>query len=148
MRECLKETASEPDSDISPDSLFQQLSQMKSDCSEKELTLATLPALTMSGLDVPVRETIHAYHTHLAERNALDFPDLLYRTRSMLALLPEKRTKWAARFQWIQMDEVQDTHVSEYESSACSPPTPPASPSSAISTRPSTNGAAPTPTKS
>ena len=33
----------------------------------------------------------------------------------MFALLPEKRAKWAGRFQWIQMDEVQDTHVSEYE---------------------------------
>jgi DNA helicase-2/ATP-dependent DNA helicase PcrA len=108
MRECLKAP------DLSPDSLFQQLSQMKSDCAEKELTLATIPALDMRHLAAPVRATILAYHQHLAERNALDFPDLLYRTRAMLALLPEKRAKWSARFQWIQMDEVQDTHVSEY----------------------------------
>ena len=109
MRECLKAP------DISPDSLFQQLSQMKSDCAEKELTLATIPALDMRHLAAPVRATILAYHQQLAERNALDFPDLLYRTRAMLALLPEKRAKWSARFQWIQMDEVQDTHLSEYE---------------------------------
>ena len=109
MRECLKAP------DISPDSLFQQLSQMKSDCAEKELTLATIPALDMRHLAAPVRATILAYHQHLAERNALDFPDLLYRTRAMLALLPEKRAKWSARFRWIQMDEVQDTHLSEYE---------------------------------
>ena len=109
MRECLKAP------DISPDSLFQQLSQMKSDCAEKELTLATIPALDMRHLAAPVRATILAYHQQLAERNALDFPDLLYRTRAMLALLPEKRAKWSARFRWIQMDEVQDTHLSEYE---------------------------------
>jgi superfamily I DNA/RNA helicase len=109
MRECLKAP------DISPDSLFQQLSQMKSDCTEQELTLATIPALDMRRLAAPVRATVLAYHQHLAERNALDFPDLLYRTRAMLALLPEKRAKWSARFQWIQMDEVQDTHLSEYE---------------------------------
>ena len=109
MRECLKAP------DISPDSLFQQLSQMKSDCAEKELTLATIPALDMRRLAAPVSATLLAYHQHLAERNALDFPDLLYRTRAMLALLPEKRAKWSARFRWIQMDEVQDTHLSEYE---------------------------------
>jgi ATP-dependent exoDNAse (exonuclease V) beta subunit len=109
MRECLKAP------DISPDSLFQQLSQMKSDCAEKELTLATIPALDMRRLSAPVSATLLAYHQHLAERNALDFPDLLYRTRAMLALLPEKRAKWSARFRWIQMDEVQDTHLSEYE---------------------------------
>ena len=109
MRESLKAP------DISPDSLFQQLSQMKSDCAEKELTLATIPALDMRRLAAPVSATLLAYHQHLAERNALDFPDLLYRTRAMLALLPEKRAKWSARFRWIQMDEVQDTHLSEYE---------------------------------
>jgi superfamily I DNA/RNA helicase len=76
--------------------------------------LATIPALDMRHLPAPVSATLLAYHQHLAERNALDFPDLLYRTRAMLALLPEKRAKWSARFQWIQMDEVQDTHVSEY----------------------------------
>jgi hypothetical protein len=32
----------------------------------------------------------------------------------MLAVLPEKRARWSARFQWIQMDKVKDTHVSEY----------------------------------
>jgi hypothetical protein len=33
----------------------------------------------------------------------------------MLNLLPEKRANYSVRFQWIQMDEVQDTHVSEIE---------------------------------
>ena len=39
MRECRKAP------DISPDSLFQQLSQMKSDCAEQELTLASIPTV-------------------------------------------------------------------------------------------------------
>lgn len=74
IRECLKAP------DITPDSLFQQLSQMKSDCAEKELMLATIPALDMRHLPAPVRATLLAYHQHLTERNALDFPDLLDRT--------------------------------------------------------------------
>ena len=109
FRQCLKGT------DISPDSAYQQLSEMKSDCPAKDLSLAHLPELRSFRIPEPFRKAIRAYHEHLTERNALDFPDLLYRTRAMLALLPEKRAKWSARFQWVQMDEVQDTHVSEYE---------------------------------
>ncbi len=109
LRQCLSGT------DISPDSAFWQLSQIKSDCPAESLSLSQIPQLDTSRLAEPFRKAIRTYHEHLAERNALDFSDLLYRTRAMLAKLPEKRSKWSGRFQWIQTDEVQDTHVSEYE---------------------------------
>ncbi|MCX6878649.1 MAG: UvrD-helicase domain-containing protein [Verrucomicrobia bacterium] len=109
LRDCLTGTG------IGPDSAFWQLSQIKSDCPPECLTLGEIPALNLSGLAEPYRKAFRTYHEHLAERHALDFPDLLYRTRAMLAILPDKRKKWADRFQWIQMDEVQDTHLSEYE---------------------------------
>lgn len=113
LRQCLK-GASIP-SDITPDSAFWQLSQLKSDCPPASLTLAEIPTLNLAGLSVPLINAFRTYHEHLAERHALDFSDLLYRTRGMFAHSPAKREKWAARFQWIQMDEVQDTHDSEYE---------------------------------
>ena len=113
LRQCLSATGTP--TDISPDSAFWQLSQLKSDCPRETLTLSEIPTLNLAGLSEPFQKAIRAYHELLAERNALDFSDLLYRTRAMLASLPEKRAKWAARFQWIQMDEVQDTHLSEYE---------------------------------
>ena len=100
---------------LSPDNAYWQLSQMKSDCPSELLTLAEVPRFCTSKGFSSFREAFHTYHVRLAERNALDFSDLLYRTRAMFATLPEKRRKWSARFQWIQMDEVQDTHVSEYE---------------------------------
>lgn len=109
LRQCLSGT------DLSPDAAFWQLSQMKADCPNGSLTLSQIPQLDTSCLAGPFRKAIRIYHEHLAERNALDFSDLLYRTRAMLAKLPEKRSKWSGRFQWIQTDEVQDTHVSEYE---------------------------------
>lgn len=109
LRDCLTGTT------ISPDAAFWQLSQIKSDCPAECLSLAEIPSLDLSGLTEPYRKALRTYHEHLAERHALDFPDLLYRTRAMLATLPDKREKWSNRFQWIQMDEVQDTHVSEYE---------------------------------
>jgi DNA helicase-2/ATP-dependent DNA helicase PcrA len=109
FRQCIK------GSNLSADSAYQQLSAMKSDCAEKDLTLAQIPETLISPVTEPLRTTFRTYHAQLAERNALDFADLLFRTRAMFALLPEKRAKWSTRFQWIQMDEVQDTHVSEYQ---------------------------------
>lgn len=109
LRSCLHGT------DLGPDAAFWQLSQLKSDCPIASLTLAEMPALAMPGISASFQAAIQAYHEHLAERHALDFADLVYRTRAMFAHYPEKRTKWAGRFRWIQMDEVQDTHLSEYE---------------------------------
>lgn len=111
LRRCLKGAGT----DITPDSAFWQLSQLKSDCPFASLTLAEIPALNMAGLPEPYIKAIHTYHELLAERHALDFSDLVYRTRAMFASSPGKQEKWAGRFQWIQMDEVQDTHDSEYE---------------------------------
>ncbi len=111
LRQCFAGTGT----DLSPDSAFWQLSQLKSDCPATSLTLAEIPALNLAGLSAPLINAFRTYHGHLAERHALDFSDLLYRTRAMFAASPTKREKWAGRFQWIQMDEVQDTHDSEYE---------------------------------
>ncbi|MEI6702273.1 MAG: UvrD-helicase domain-containing protein [Deltaproteobacteria bacterium] len=105
LRDCLTGT------NVSPDSAFWQLSQIKSDCPAECLSLAEIPPLDLSCLTEPYRKALRTYHEHLAERHALDFPDLLYRTRAMLATLPDKREKWSNRFEWIQMDEVQDTHL-------------------------------------
>ncbi|MCX6865916.1 MAG: UvrD-helicase domain-containing protein, partial [Verrucomicrobia bacterium] len=97
LRQCLSGT------DISPESAFWQLSQMKSDCLTASLTLAAIPHLDLSNISGSLRQAIHTYHELLAERNALDFSDLLYRTRAMFAKKKKKRRKWSTRFQWIQM---------------------------------------------
>jgi DNA helicase-2/ATP-dependent DNA helicase PcrA len=113
LRQCLKDAVAA--SDITPDSAFWQLSQLKSDCPAASLSRAEIPALNLAGLTAPLINAFRSYHEHLAERHALDFSDLLYRARAMFAHSHAKREKWAARFRWIQMDEVQDTHDSEYE---------------------------------
>jgi DNA helicase-2/ATP-dependent DNA helicase PcrA len=55
------------------------------------------------------------YQQELADRNALDFGDLVYLTRTMLDNDAEIKARWSNRFHFIQVDEVQDTHTSEYE---------------------------------
>lgn len=93
-------------------STYHELADLKSGCPDECLTLSVIPGLARR---VTEQAAIDRYHQSLTERNALDYADLVYRTRAMLALLPEKRAKWSARFDWLQMDEVQDTHVSEYQ---------------------------------
>ena len=55
------------------------------------------------------------YQALLRERHALDFADLVFYTRLALLRYPEIRARWEQRYDFIQVDEVQDTHLSEYE---------------------------------
>ncbi|AFY61261.1 DNA/RNA helicase, superfamily I [Synechococcus sp. PCC 6312] len=55
------------------------------------------------------------YQLALQKRHALDFADLIYYVRRMLRTDPEIAQRWQQRFKLLQIDEVQDTHSSEYE---------------------------------
>ena len=55
------------------------------------------------------------YSKELIARHALDFSDLIYFVRAILAKVPKLRVKWSERFRFIQVDEVQDTHMAEYD---------------------------------
>lgn len=59
------------------------------------------------------------YQEVLADRHALDFADLILMVRVMLENYPDARERWMNRFDLIQVDEVQDTHMSEYEVVRC-----------------------------
>ena len=54
------------------------------------------------------------YQRGLSQWQTLDFADLVLHVRALFAHRPEVRERWAARFDLIQVDEVQDTHLSEY----------------------------------
>ena len=94
---------------------YWRLSQMKSNASLTELSLTAIPPIRIGNEDADLRNSWAKYHEILAERNALDFADLIYKVRSSFALLPETRERWERRFDWIQVDEIQDTHGSEYD---------------------------------
>lgn len=55
------------------------------------------------------------YQDMLEQQHALDFADLILYARLALKRFPEARQRWTQRFDFIQVDEVQDTHLSEYE---------------------------------
>ncbi len=54
------------------------------------------------------------YIAALTERGAVDFAGLVYLARAALSE-PDCAARWAARFDHVQIDEVQDTHLSEYD---------------------------------
>ena len=56
-----------------------------------------------------------AYEKLLADSKALDFDDLLLRSADLLRQSVPTREKWQARFQYIHVDEYQDTNRVQYE---------------------------------
>ncbi|MDH7496187.1 MAG: 3'-5' exonuclease [Bacillota bacterium] len=55
------------------------------------------------------------YQDVLRTRHALDFADLVLMVRVTLNAHPDVRKRWENRYDLVQVDEVQDTHLSEYE---------------------------------
>ncbi len=91
------------------------ISQAKAKASPDQLTLD----LNLDGLfeafDPQDRPWAERYQAELQRRQALDFDDLIFFTRSLLRLVPAVAAYWANRYSFIQVDEVQDTHLGEYE---------------------------------
>lgn len=55
------------------------------------------------------------YDTELFRQKALDFDDLLVKTVRMLSKNPDLKTKYQERFEYIHVDEYQDTNKAQYE---------------------------------
>jgi DNA helicase II / ATP-dependent DNA helicase PcrA len=65
--------------------------------------------------DRRVADIFEAYENVLRQSNALDFDDLLLRAAHLLRDSRAVREKWQARFQYIHVDEYQDTNRVQYE---------------------------------
>ena len=62
-----------------------------------------------------VSEIFLAYNGILQKAAALDFDDLLLRAVELLRDHPEVRAAWSSRFQYVMVDEFQDTNSSQEE---------------------------------
>jgi DNA helicase II / ATP-dependent DNA helicase PcrA len=62
-----------------------------------------------------VADIYAAYEQLLRQSNALDFDDLLLRAVKLLRDSTPVREKWQSRFQYIHVDEYQDTNRVQYE---------------------------------
>ena len=56
----------------------------------------------------------HHYEELLTRNNALDFDDLLMKAVYLLENFPEVQKKYQTRYQYIMVDEFQDTNIAQY----------------------------------
>src|SRR6195256_5913364 len=78
----------------------------------------TAAQLRTEAFDQDMRRTADiftAYEKLLHDSKALDFDDLLLRSARLLRESTATREKWQARFQYIHVDEYQDTNRVQYE---------------------------------
>src|SRR5271157_379832 len=62
-----------------------------------------------------VADIYAAYEALLKQSNALDFDDLLLRSARLLREAPQVRQRWQNRFQYLHVDEYQDTNRVQYD---------------------------------
>jgi len=62
-----------------------------------------------------VADIFAAYEALLRQSNALDFDDLLLRAARLLREAPQVRQRWQNRFQYLHVDEYQDTNRVQYD---------------------------------
>jgi DNA helicase-2/ATP-dependent DNA helicase PcrA len=62
-----------------------------------------------------LREAAQRYERGLGQWQRVDFADLVLYVRAIFAGHPEIRDYWTNRYDLVQVDEIQDTHISEFE---------------------------------
>ncbi len=65
--------------------------------------------------DAREARVLERYQQALRQANAMDFDDLLLNLRRLLAEFPEVRRQYAERYQYILVDEYQDTNRIQFE---------------------------------
>ena len=97
------------------DQKWQQLSQILYKRRERNLENDVLKCnLPPNKADQDLDNLNQAYLQALKEQNALDFNQLVLLTLETLYTNKKIQQKWSKKFKFIQLDEFQDTHLSEY----------------------------------
>src|SRR5215831_12311138 len=99
------------DDDLTPRNVLSRISYAKNQSQTPEQVRAQ--AFTQDWRQTA--DIYSAYEKALHDSNALDFDDLLLRSRRLLRESPATHEKWQARFQYLHVDEYQDTNRVQYE---------------------------------
>lgn len=109
IRECLKE--------LNIDEKHTAPGAVQAHISDAKNRLLDVAAFTTQATDFfaeQVAKIYALYQSKLQENNALDFDDLLMLTVELLTKNEELRTKYQKKFQYILVDEYQDTNGAQY----------------------------------
>jgi DNA helicase-2/ATP-dependent DNA helicase PcrA len=74
--------------------------------------------MAASASDDDARKTARVYEAYedvLRQAGAVDFDDLLLKAAQVLREFPDARANWQSRFQYVHVDEFQDTNRPQYE---------------------------------
>lgn len=94
--------------------IYYAIQTAKVEAALRDVVPSEIRAVVERFLPQGVRHLAAAYDRQLRAQHALDFADLILYTRAMLNGIPDARERWEQRFDLVQVDEVQDTHMSEY----------------------------------
>ena len=109
IRECLKELNID-EKHTAPGAVQAHISDAKN----RLLDVAAFTAQASDFFAEQVAKIYALYQSKLQENNALDFDDLLMLTVELLTKNEELRTKYQKKFQYILVDEYQDTNGAQY----------------------------------
>ncbi|MBZ5534428.1 MAG: UvrD-helicase domain-containing protein [Acidobacteriia bacterium] len=109
MKACIKEVGLDSKA-VTPRSVMAQVSYAKNQSISPEAyyAMASDPRREQAAI------LYELYEKKLKRANALDFDDLLLRTVELLGGFPEVRDRYNEKFQYILVDEYQDTNQSQY----------------------------------
>lgn len=104
------------DKEIDPDKFFKTIKYLISESKNNGLSLEdfALEYRDVSNFDL-IFEVYEAYENHLKRNNALDFNDLLLKARLLLVSKSDVLEHYSKRFEYISVDEFQDTNKIQYE---------------------------------
>ena len=109
IRECLKELNID-EKHTAPGAVQAHISDAKN----RLLDVAAFTAQATDFFAEQVAKIYALYQSKLQQNNALDFDDLLMLTVELLTKNEELRTKYQKKFQYILVDEYQDTNGAQY----------------------------------
>lgn len=98
------------DKDIKPRAVLSVISNAKNEMRSTE----DFSMSARGPREQKIAELFFAYEKALKEAAALDFDDLLIKTVELLQNSPEIRQKWQRQFEYILIDEYQDTNAVQY----------------------------------
>ena len=96
---------------FTPRSVHEQISSAKNELVDFE----TFAERAAGFIERKVADVYRLYQQRLQQANALDFDDLLMLTVNVFQAFDEARQHWQERFEYVMVDEYQDTNRAQFE---------------------------------
>jgi DNA helicase II / ATP-dependent DNA helicase PcrA len=109
VKQCLDVVGADPKR-FTPAAVHAQISDAKNRLRDA----AAYRSMVDSYFEQTVADAFELYERELVRFNAMDFDDLLARAVNVLELFPEVRERYQQAFQYVLVDEYQDTNHAQY----------------------------------